>query len=134
VRVALEQREKATQAGTAVRIRGVTRILLALAAARAAQVIMAPPIMAVTVAPTGRTITPTAPPAVRVLERGLAVAVVPATTIHTAPVVKVVVLALVLVREALLVAAQVPTRAAAAAAHHRRLAPTETVVLAVAGQ
>jgi hypothetical protein len=75
LRVALEQREKATQAGRVALIRTTPHILLVLVAARAAQVVMAVAALAVLVAAMGRTITPTAPPAVRVLERGLAVAV-----------------------------------------------------------
>jgi hypothetical protein len=116
LRVALEQREKATQAGRVAVIRTTTpSIHLVVVAARAAQVVMAPPVMAVLVAATGRTITPTAPPAARVLERGLAVAVVPAPTTALL-LVRVVALAVVPVGKAVQEVAQLPTRAAAAVA------------------
>jgi len=131
MRVALEQREKATQVGRVALARTTPSILLAVAAARAAQVVTAAPIMAALVAATGRTITPTAPPAVRVLERGLAVAVArfPALVLLL---VQVVALALVTGRKAAAAAAELLTRAAAAVVVAPPAAHTETVVLAVA--
>lgn len=132
LRVALEQREKATQAGRVAVIRTTTtRILLAVAAARAAQVVLPPPILAVLVAATERTITPTAPPAVRVLERGLAVAVAlfPAQVLLL---VQVVALALVTGRKAAAEAAELLTRAAAAVVLAPPAAHTELVVLEAA--
>ena len=74
VPVVLEQREKATQAGWDSLLGSLSMSRLALVAARAVLAVLAPVLKAVMVAATGQTFTPTAPPAVRVLERGLVVA------------------------------------------------------------
>tara|TARA_Y100000310_G_scaffold303033_1_gene340976 strand:- start:574 stop:1206 length:633 start_codon:yes stop_codon:yes gene_type:complete len=80
VLVGLEYREKATQAGGDSILVSLSMQRLAVVAARIVLVVPAPIFQAavdkaVMVAATEQTFTPTAPPAVRVLERGLVVAV-----------------------------------------------------------